>query len=86
FSYERHSIYDPAKRLQRNHFRIHRDESDVAFEETHVQRIYPVAAVADRVEASAWELLALFDGFTFDEGTEDSDRIHFVLRAPPAEK
>lgn len=84
FSYERHSTYDPDRRLQRNHFRIRRDGSDVAFEETHVQRIYPVAAVADRVEASAWELLALCDGFTFDEGTEESDRIHFVLRAPPA--
>jgi SAM-dependent methyltransferase len=86
FSYERHSTYDPDRRLQRNHFRIHRDGSDVAFEETHVQRIYPVAAVANHVEASAWELLALCDGFTFDEGTEESDRVHFVLRAPPAEK
>ena len=84
FSYERHSIYDPAKHLQSNHFRIRRDGSDVALEETHVQRIYPVAAIADRVEASAWGLLALCDGFTFDEGTEDSDRVHFVLRAPPA--
>ena len=86
FSYERHSMYDPVKRLQRNHFRIRRDESDVAFEETHVQRIYPVADIAERVEASAWELLALCDGFTFDEGNEESDRVHFVLRAPPAEK
>ena len=86
FSYERHSIYDPDRRLQRNHFRIRRDGSDVALKETHVQRIYPVAAVAARVAASAWELLAFFDGFTFDEGTEQSDRVHFVLRAPRAEK
>ncbi len=86
FSCERHSTYDLDRRLQRNHFRIRRDESDDAFEETHVQRIYPVATVAARVEASAWELLALFDGFTFDEGSEDSDRVHLVLRAPPVEK
>ena len=86
FSYERHSTYDPDKRLQSNHFRIRGDGSDIALEETHVQRIYPVTAVAARVEASAWELLALCDGFTFDEGTEESDRVHFVLRAPPAEK
>ena len=86
FSYERHSIYDPDRRLQSNHFRIRCDGSDVAFEETHVQRIYPVAAIAARVEASAWELLALFDGFTFDKGTEESDRVHFVLRAPRVEK
>ncbi len=86
FSYERHSIYDPARRLQRNHFRIRRDESDVACEETHVQRIYSVATVAAQVEASAWELLALFDGFTFAEGSEKSDRVHFVLRAPLVEQ
>ena len=86
FSYERHSIYDPDKRLQSNHFRIRRDGSGVALEETHVQRIYSVAAIAARVEASAWDLLALFDGFTFDKGTEESDRVHFVLRAPRAEK
>lgn len=85
FSYERHSIYDPDKRLQSNHFRIRCDGSDVALEETHVQRIYPVAAIAARVAASAWELLGLFDGFTFDEGSEESDRVHFVLRAPREE-
>ena len=86
FSYERHSMYDPDRRRQSNHFRIRRNGSDVALEETHVQRIYPVAAIAARVEASAWELLAFFDGFTFDKGTEESDRVHFVLRAPRAEK
>ncbi len=86
FSYERHSSYDPDRRLQRNHFRIRRAGSDVAFEETHVQRIYPLAAVAARVAASAWELLALFEDFTLDEGTEESDRVHWVLRAPPTEK
>ena len=49
-----------------------------------VAQPFEVATVAARVEASDWELIALFDGFTFDKGTEESDRIHFVLRAPPA--
>lgn len=86
FSYERRSMYDPDRRLQSNHFRIRRDGSDIALEEIHVQCIYPVAAVAAHVEASAWKLLAIFDGFTFDKGTEESDRVHFVLRAPRVEK
>ena len=30
-------------------------------------------------------VLDAFDGFTFSRGTEDSDRIHFVLRAPRPE-
>lgn len=86
FSYERRSIYDPDRRLQSNHFRIRRDGSDIALEETHVQRIYSIADMAARVEASAWELLALCDGFTLNQGTEKSDRVHFVVRAPRAEK
>ena len=86
FSYERHSAYDPDTRLQSNHFEIHFDEGDVLLEETHVQRIYAVATVVERVEASTFELLDAFDGFTLNKGTEDSDRIHFVLRAPTPEK
>jgi len=85
FSYERHSVYDQDTRLQSNHFQIHYEEGDVVLEETHVQRIYPVAAIAKRVKASVFDLLNAFDGFTLNEGTEDSDRIHFVLRAPTPE-
>ena len=85
FSYERHSVYDPDTRLQSNHFEIRFDEGDVLLEETHVQRIYPVAAIAERIAASTFELLDAFDGFTLNKGTEDSDRIHFVLRAQTPE-
>ena len=85
FSYERHSVYDSDTRLQSNHFQIHYEEGDVVLEETHVQRIYPVASIAKHVKASVFDLLDAFDGFTLNEGTEDSDRIHFVLRAPTSE-
>ena len=85
FAYERHSTYDAETRLQRNHFVIHFDTQDEVLEETHIQRIYPVSTVIERVEASSFELLDLYDGFTFNRGTEISDRIHFVLRAPKAE-
>ncbi len=85
FAYERHSTYDAETRLQRNHFVIHFDTQDEVLEETHIQRIHPVSTVIERVEASSFELLDLCDGFTFKRGTEDSDRIHFVLRAPKAE-
>ena len=81
FSYERHSVYEPMTRLQSNHFRICFDEGD-ELAESHVQHIYPVAEVAARVEDSDFDLLDALDGFTFSRGTEDSDRIHFVLRAP----
>ena len=85
FAYERHSVYELETRLQSNHFRICFDADDT-LAESHVQRIYAVAEVIARVEASDFELLDALDGFTFNKGTEDSDRIHFVLRAPQPEE
>jgi SAM-dependent methyltransferase len=82
FSYERHSTYDPALRLQRNHFRIRFDGEEEVFEETHVQHIYSVTTIANCIDSSRFELLDALDGFTLNKGTENSDRIHFVLRAP----
>ena len=84
FTYERHSVYEPKTRLQSNHFRICFDAGD-ALAESHVQRIYAVAEVTARIEASDFDLLDALDGFTFNRGTEDSDRIHFVLQAPRPE-
>ena len=84
FAYERHSVYEPETRLQSNHFRICFDAGN-ALAESHVQRIYAVAEVTARIEASGFDLLDALDGFTFNRGTEDSDRIHFVLQAPRPE-
>jgi SAM-dependent methyltransferase len=84
FTYERHSVYEPKTRLQSNHFRICFDAGD-ALAESHVQRIYAVAEITARIKASDFDLLDALDGFTFNRGTEDSDRIHFVLQAPRPE-
>lgn len=80
FSFARHSYYEAEERLQMNHFTIHFEGQDEPFEEHHIQRIHPVADLLDLLEATSWELLGAFDGFTFKRGTERSDRIHFVLR------
>jgi len=82
FCYRRHSYYDRDRRLQFNHFRLRFDGQDAELEELHVQRIYTVAEVVERVEASPFELLGAFDGFTFARGSEASERVHFALRRP----
>ena len=84
FTYSRDSSYDAANRLQLNHFTICFTDRKSPIEEHHVQRIYPLAELCAAVEASDFELLDAFDGFTFAPGSEQSERLHFALRRPVA--
>lgn len=78
FSYIRRSIYDEKTRIQINEFHIL--SKDDKFIELHKQRIYRLSEMYSLIENSPFELLGVFDGFTFKSGTENSDRVHFVLR------
>jgi len=81
FSYRRKAIYDPSERIQFNEFRMEFSGSDAVWEEIHRQRIYPISAIADVIEErSPFTLEGTYDGFSLRPGTEDSDRVHFVLR------
>ena len=79
FHYSRHSWYDASERLQYNEFDI-RYADGTRRQETHVQRIYPHDDIVAAVESSPFELLATLDGFSHRPGSEQSDRVHFVLR------
>jgi len=80
FSYTRNCRYDPESRIQLNHFQIRFDGKSKVFEEAHRQRIYRIEEVLGLIEESPFELLAMYDGFSFRPASEDADRIHFVLR------
>lgn len=82
FVYTRHSYYDRKRHLQFNSFDICLGEEGDHVRETHSQRIYPHRDLLAHIEASPFELLGAYDGFTFDRGSDDSDRVHFVLRSP----
>ena len=82
FVYQRRSHYDQQQGLQFNHFEIRFTEPEEYFEETHTQRIYPLAKLEARIAVSPFELLDAFDGFTFKKASEDADRVHYVLRRP----
>jgi len=84
FAYERHSHYDPATRIQANDFVIALDGHDEPLAEHHRQRIYPLAEIRAAVERTPLELLGVFDDLSFAAGSEESDRVHFVTRRPPA--
>jgi SAM-dependent methyltransferase len=81
FRYERHSFYDARERLQMNRFRILFEGEAAPAEELHVQRIYPLAEVRAVIAESPFELVAAHDGFTCRKGSDQSERVHFVLRA-----
>jgi SAM-dependent methyltransferase len=84
FSYQRHSYYNAEQRLQHNDFEIRFEGDDSVYSESHVQRIYRLADIEQRIEASAFELVDVLAEFSFDAGSEHSDRVHYVLRAPSA--
>ncbi|OGG57202.1 MAG: hypothetical protein A3F84_17290 [Candidatus Handelsmanbacteria bacterium RIFCSPLOWO2_12_FULL_64_10] len=78
FAYVRHSFYRDG--IQTNDFTIRFQASGESVREVHRQRIYPVRTVLEAVAASDFTLLGAYDGFTFNTASEESDRVHFVLR------
>ena len=81
FVYTRHSYYDKERKLQFNSFDICSEEG-THVRETHSQRIYSHGDMLARIEASPFDFLGAYDGFTFAEGSDESDRVHIVLRSP----
>ncbi len=79
FSYTRHSYYKEG--VQFNDFKLTFDEPKRVIRELHQQRIYPLWEIEQAIEASPFNLEAAYDGFSFNDPSEESDRVHFVLRA-----
>ncbi len=77
--YERICRFDPVRCIQENTFIISRDgKSPVT--ETHRQRIYPLDDVGSMIRDSPFTEIGRFNDMSFRPGTENSERVHFVLR------
>lgn len=50
------------------------------FNEDQVQRAYKISDIVELAKTAGLEILGVFDEFTFDEPSEKSERIFFVLR------
>ena len=79
FNYTRHSYFKEG--VQYNDFRIKFDSPKREIHEHHQQRIYPLHEIEQAVSESPFNLEAAYDGFGFRDSSEESDRVHFVLRA-----
>lgn len=82
YTYDRTSTYDRENKLQFNDFAIRFTDGDVVWRESHTQRIYPLEEIEVQIRSSGFELIDVYSGFTFRRGSEQSDRVHFVLRRP----
>lgn len=84
YYYVRHSFFDTSVQAQYNDFTIFRkiDSRECLFERTeehHAQRIFPVTAIVKRVPHE-FEVLGIWDGFSFRKYSRNSERVHFLLR------
>jgi len=80
FSYWRYSEYKKDKQFQINRFRIKDKINKKVYIEEHIQKIYSINDIEKIISKTKFNLLYKLEGFTFNEGSENSDRVHFVLR------
>jgi SAM-dependent methyltransferase len=81
YTYTRKSRYERDERLQINEFEIRPNGSSQTIHERHQQRIYDVNTVLNSVDEASWQILDIFDDFTFEPADNSSERVHIILRA-----
>jgi SAM-dependent methyltransferase len=80
FAFIRHSHYDSETRLHTTTFDITID--DRHYHEEHVQRAYTIDEIQAIADEVGFQPVAAYDNFSFDAASEDSDRVHWVVRRP----
>ena len=80
YSYTRHSNYEKESKIHSNIFKINFKYSDVIFVEKHQQKIYYINELIDAINKTRFEIVDILDGFSFKPASENSIRVHFVLR------
>ena len=80
FSYVRRSRYEDSTRLHRTTLEMTVGERSVR--EEHVQRAYDTEEVNLLIDEVGFEVAAAYDGFSTEPASEESERVHWVLRRP----
>jgi SAM-dependent methyltransferase len=83
-SFVRHSWYDKASRQQYNDFTIFARTGTHGLytrqSERHCQKVFPFEELAAAVPPDLFEILGIWDNFSFKRANARSERIHFLLR------
>lgn len=78
-AYSRESEFDAANDIQLNYIRIF--TANGVFEEIHKQRIHDLQSLKQLiVENSPFRLEKMLGDFSFQEGDQNSSRVHFILK------
>ncbi len=80
YCYKRESKYDSQNRIHTNRFVIHFDSDKNTYVELHRQQIFLLSEVLNIIRTDSFQLLGFYDGFTFNLGSENSLRVHIVLK------
>ncbi|HKK45431.1 MAG TPA: class I SAM-dependent methyltransferase, partial [Balneolaceae bacterium] len=83
----RQSTYDAGQQIHKNEFKIEKlaaDQETVLeqFRETHLQKIYTLQQMLDIIDQTAYNIVAKYSGFEFEEADEQSLRITMVIQCP----
>ena len=76
--YERICKFNPDERIQENHFFIQKHGK--RYVESHYQKIYKLDEISAMIADTTFEELGIFDDLSFSPGTENSERVHFILQ------
>jgi len=80
-AYLRKSHFEKDRKLQVNYFEIRYKKSpEIIFCETHKQRIRKVQEIEEMIRQTDFELVGCYSGFSLQPGSEESERVHFVLK------
>lgn len=76
--YRRRSYYIKEQRIQVNEITL--QVNGAYYSEKHTQNIFPVAEMTDMIRTTAFEVMHVYENLTFRNGSEASERVHFVLK------
>jgi len=83
----RESTYDAGDQIHTNNFTIQKLDNDLEtvveeYRESHKQRTYTLEQMLDIIDQTAYNLVAKYGDFEFEEADNNSLRITMVLRCP----
>lgn len=83
-SYIWENKYDIAQKIISSDVTLFYRDGDRFFKEveTHRQKIYPTPRIDSMARAAGFDVLAAYDGFTFNPPGPKAERVHFVCRKP----
>lgn len=85
YSFVRRSYYDETNTTQYNDFTIFRLEQKKTqfyqkYKEHHTQKVFPTKLLEETIPRSHFQIIGIYDGYSFKRYSSKSERIHFLLK------